>query len=160
MPGLVIRFINDVDIVSKLITWSTNSLWCHTEALSRDGTTWVGAHAHTGVNARKLDWCKPSREAVYEIPVGIEAYDRAYTWLESKIGEPYNYADIIGLTLHNRLGHSDTSVICSALMTEFMMQAGLFPLNCLEEYAYLVTPEMLHLSPLFIGRRRKVVQNG
>ena len=43
MPGLVIRFINDVDIVSKLITWSTNSLWCHTEALSRDGTTWVGA---------------------------------------------------------------------------------------------------------------------
>lgn len=153
MPNLVIRFIDEPGIVSRLICWQTDSLWCHTEALSRDGQSWIGAHAGTGVQARALDWCKPTREAVYAIPVTDEQYEAAMSWLESKIGTPYNYADIAGLALHARMGADDHRVICSALMTEFLMQAGVQPLNCLERYAYLITPETLHLSPVFIGRR-------
>ena len=37
-------------------------------------------------------------------------------------------------------------------MIQFMQQTGLQPLNCLEQFAYLITPETLHLSPVFIGR--------
>jgi hypothetical protein len=153
MKHLVVRFICSADLVSKLITWTTDSLWCHTEALSRDGKSWIGAHAGTGVQARPLDWAQTTREAVYAVPVVDECYERAMAFLEAKIGTPYNYQDIVGLALHARIGASDHRIICSALMAEFLMEADLQPLNCLEEFAYLVTPETLHLSPIFIRRR-------
>lgn len=153
MKHIVVRFINDADLVSRLIDWTTDSLWCHTEALSGDGQSWIGAHAGSGVQARALDYCRPEREARYAIPVEDSAYDSAMAWLDAKIGTAYNYADIVGLALRTRVGASDHQVICSALMTEFLQQAGLQPLNCLEGFAYLITPETLHLSPIFIGRR-------
>jgi hypothetical protein len=152
MADLTIRFIFEPDFVSRLIGWETNSLWCHTEALSRDGQSWIGAHAGTGVQPRPLNYCKPTRERQYAIPVLDRAADAAYTWLESKLGTPYNYADILGLTLHARIGVSEHEVICSALMLQFMQQSGLEPLNCLPQYSSLITPETLHLSPLFIGK--------
>lgn len=156
MKTLTIRFIGSSDVVSHLIEWTTNSLWCHTEALSRDGQCWVGAHAGTGVQARPLNWCKDTtRQAVYALPVSYDEYERAMTWLASKVGEPYDYKAIVGLALHNRVGYSDQELICSAFMTEWLMTAGLQPLNCLEHYSYLITPETLHLSPLFIGKRVK-----
>jgi len=75
------------------------------------------------------------------------------TWLESKLGAPYDYADIVGLAIHKRIGASDHEAICSAVMIDLMMKAALEPLNCLEGYDYLITPETLHLSPVFIGKR-------
>lgn len=156
---MIIRFVNEPDIIAKLITWQTDSLWCHTEALSRDGQSWIGAHAGTGVEARALDWCKTSRERQYLIPLKPAAEDAAMSWLESKIGCQYNYADIVGLALHKRMT-SEHEVICSALMLEYMQQAGLQPLNVMEGYQYLVTPETLHLSPLFIGRQHVPVDTG
>lgn len=152
MPFLTIRFIYEPGIISKLIGWQTDSLWCHTEGLSRDGKSWIGAHAGTGVQARPLDWCKPTREAVYAVPVSQGEYERAMTFLESKLGEPYNYESILGLALHVRLTASGTTD-CSALMLAYLMQGGHFPLNCLEGFEYLISPEVLHLSSIFIGRR-------
>lgn len=152
MPNLYIRFVDEPGIVSKLIDWQTDSLWCHTEALSRDGKSWIGAHAGTGVQARDLRWCNPTRERRYAIPVSDEQYEAAMQFLEGKIGCPYNYADIAGLALRRRMGASDHQVICSALMMLFLMAAGIQPLNCLDKYAYLITPETLHLSPIFIGK--------
>jgi hypothetical protein len=148
---LVIRFIDEPGIISGLITWTTDSKWCHTEALSRDGQHWVGAHSGTGVNSRPLNWCKPTRERRYAIPVTDAEYETAMTWLESKIGCPYDYADIVGLFIHARIGVDNHLLICSALMTLFMQQADKWPLNCLEDEDNLVTPETLHLSPLFMN---------
>jgi len=34
---------------------------------------------------------------------------------------------------------------------------GIRPLNVLEDFSYLITPETLHLSSLFIGKRVKKV---
>jgi len=153
MKSLVIRFIDEPGIVARLISGWTDSLFCHTEGLSRDGKSWVGAHAGTGVEGRPLDWSKPTFERVYSIPVTDEQYELAMRFMESKIGTPYGYEDIVGLLIHRRIGLSEHEVICSAFMTLWLMAAGLRPLNVLEEYAALITPETLHLSPLFIGRR-------
>lgn len=153
MTNLTIRFIYEPGIVSALIGWETNSLWCHTEVLSRDGKSWIGAHAGTGVQARPLDWANPTREAVYTVPVTDEEANEAYTWLEGQIGKPYSYPDIIGLALHVRVGLNRHAVICSALVLEFLWKASQQPLNVLEGYEALITPETLHLSPIFIGRR-------
>ena len=151
MPSLTIRFINEPGIVSRLITWGSDSLFCHTEGLSRNGTAWIGAHAGTGVQARALDWCKPTLEKRYAIPVTAEQHEAAMAYMESKIGTPYNYGDIFGLALHKRIGYSKHRLICSAFMTEWLMRGGLRPLNVLEDFAYLITPETLHLSPILIG---------
>lgn len=151
MPYLETRFIFDDDLVSKLIGWTTDSLWCHTEGLSRDGKSWVGAHAGSGVQARPLDYCKPIRERRYRIAVTEKQYELAMAWQESKIGTPYDYKDILGLALHARIGASHHELICSAFETERYMNAGIYLLNCQEGFVYLVTPETLHLSPLFIG---------
>jgi hypothetical protein len=153
MRTLTVRFIDEPGLVSRLIAWTTNSLWCHTEALSRDGRSWIGAHSGTGVEARPLAWCAPIRERSYALPVADEQYGHAMAWLESKVGTPYSYGDIVGLAVHRRrLGARSHRVICSALMTELLMAAGLRPLNVAEGFEYLITPETLHLSPLFIGR--------
>ena len=153
---LVIRFIDEPDAFSRAITFVTDSLFCHTECLSRDATGWVGAHAGTGVEKRALDWVKPSRERVYAIPVTLSQYQKAHTWLEMQMGCKYNYLDILGLFFHRRIW-SPQRVICSQLMLEFMQEAGLQPLNVLPDYSALITPETLHLSPLFIGRSIKLV---
>lgn len=152
---LTIRFIGAHDIESRLIQWATNSLLCHTEALSRDRKSWIGAHAFTGVQARPLDWTNPPVNFIYDIPVTAENYDRGMTYLEGRIGTKYDYAGCFGLAIHKRINSGSKRTDCSALMTGLMMHSGLQPLNCLESYAYLITPETLHLSPLFIGRRVK-----
>lgn len=151
MKYLTIRFIDSYDVISKLITWTTNSLWCHTEALSRDGQSWIGAHAGTGVQARPLNWCKPTRELTYAIPVDDSQYEAAMFWLESKIGYPYDYEDIVGLAIHKRIFRK-SSIICSTLMFVFITKTGIIPLNCLTNYSFLLTPETLHLAPIFIGK--------
>lgn len=151
MKQIVVRFIYEPDMVSRLIGWTTNSLWSHCEALSRDGESWIGAHAVTGVEARPFDWCKPTRERVYALPVTDAQYESAMGWLESQVGQPYNYLDIIGLAFHVRVGASEHEMICSACMLRFVMQAGYMPLNVQEGYEFLITPETLHLSPVWIG---------
>ena len=98
-----------------------------------------------------LDWCKPFRERRYAIPVSEDAHYAAHEFLNSQIGQKYNYRDILGLLIHKRVW-SPQRVICSQLMLEFMQEAGLQPLNVIESFSAMVTPEMLHLSPLFIGR--------
>ena len=147
---LVIRFIDESDFMSRLITWATNSLWCHTEALNRDGTGWTGSHTGTGVETRNLNWVKPCRERRYAIPVSAKDFNAAHTFLESQHGMGYGYTDIIGLFFHKRVW-SPQRVICSQLMVEFMQAAGLQPLNVLPDFDALIIPEELHLSPLFIG---------
>jgi hypothetical protein len=154
MPYLETRFIFDDDLVSKLIGWTTDSLWCHTEGKSRDGESWVGAHAGSGVQARPLDYCKPIREKRYQVPVTDKQYELAMNWQESKIGIPYGYKDILGLLLHARIGISDHELICSAFEIERYMNAGIYPLNCQLAFAPLITPETFHLAPMFINNCR------
>ncbi len=148
---LTIRFLNEPGIVSRVIDWETNSLFCHTEGVNRNGD-WCGAHAGTGVEARPPDWCKPTFERRYAIPVTDEQYEAAMLFMDSRNGFPYNYADIEGLLLHNRKGASDHEIICSAFMFEWLLSAGIEALNAREPFAYLITPETLHLSPIFIGK--------
>lgn len=153
MKTLTIRFINASDIVSKLITGDTFSLICHTEGMNRAGDGWVGAHAFTGVESRPLNWCRNKTwERRYEIPVTDEQYDAAMKFMESKIGTPYNYRSIAGLFLHDRRLTNRTRIDCSDLMLQWLWAAGQTVLNVRSGESWMITPEILHISPLFIGR--------
>jgi hypothetical protein len=126
----------------------------HCEGLSRDGQSWIGAHAWTGIEARPLDWADKDLlwERRYSIPVTDAQYKLAMAYMEASIGVKYDYRGILGMVLRQRKMYSTDRMDCSQFMCNWLMAAGLFPLNVLPMATWMVSPEMLHLSSLFIGK--------
>jgi hypothetical protein len=65
--------------------------------------------------------------------------------------------DIVGLALQVRKLHRVHEYICSEFYTEGMLRqfgAARF-LNVQQQWAYRITPETGHLSPLLVGHRVK-----
>lgn len=154
MAVIRIRFVASKGFVGSSIRWVTNSLWQHVEFGTPEGT-WIGAHADRGIAEREANYAVETLEYVYEVPCTDAQLRQLMAWCRSKIGIKYNALDILGLLIKNRTLHSPGRFICSQFCTEglLMIFGPRAVLNVLPEYAYLVTPEMLHLSPLFVGRR-------
>ena len=72
-------------------------------------------------------------------------------WARSKVGTPYDFEDIVGLLFHHNLS-TKGRMICSMFVYLAALQGGIEMLNVLPQYANLVTPDPLHLSPLLIGK--------
>jgi hypothetical protein len=156
VPVVRVRFIACGGFVSRAILWMTNSLWSHVEFGTPEGM-WLGAHAGSGIQERPADYCKPRLERVYEIPCTDEQLEELLRWARSQIGVEYNYRDIVGLMVKNRTLNSPKRFICSQFCTQGLLRVfgAKRVLNVMSRYAYLVTPEMLHLSPLFVGRLKQ-----
>lgn len=155
MPRIVVRFIRTPGFVTGAICWATNSLFDHVEfGVEENGIVvgWIGAHAGVGVRQLPADYCAPSFERRYALPVTQAQYDRWRASALSDVGVGYNYLDIVGLALRLRRLTSPRRRICSQWAFLKLLDAGVTTLNVLRPYAHLVTPEMLHLSPVFIGR--------
>jgi len=137
----------------------------HTEALNDAGNAWVGAHAFTGIEARPLDWADKDLlwERRYAIPMTAEQYGRAQAYMQACLAAKvkYDYRGCLGILLRRRKMYSTDRKDCSQFMTEtlssgylngrLLTAAGLLPLNVLPDYTWMITPEMLHLSPLLVG---------
>jgi uncharacterized protein YycO len=151
-PRLIVRFINSRDLVGRAIDFVEGGagLVDHVEFGTPQGT-WIGAHSDGGVKERAADYCKPSLELRYEVPVTQEQYDAVMTFARAQIGKAYDFSDIRGILFH-ATSHDTAKWICSELVCASCEAGGLFPLNVLPGFTYRVTPEMLHLSPLLIGR--------
>ena len=150
MATFRLRFIAEPSFVSWAIRRVTFSEFSHAEILSADGQSWIGAHAGSGVQARSLDYCKPSFERRYAIPVTDAQMSVGMAYAQSKIGTPYNYADIAGLLFHHNISTKGRA-ICSQFAFDTMVATSMLPLNVLGTYDFRVTPDILHLSPLLIG---------
>lgn len=156
MASIRVRFITQDGFISAAIRKMTGSLFSHCEFGTPEGT-WIGAHLGDGIQERPANYCTPSREYVYEIPCTDEQAANALAWMRSKIGTKYNTLDIVGLMLQARSLQSPQRYICSEFCTEGLLVAfgSAKVLNVLNSWAYRITPEMLHLSPIFVGRRVK-----
>lgn len=154
-----IRFILGKSFTSWAIGRITGSLFSHVEFGTPEGT-WIGAHIGDGIQERAADYCSPLREYVYEIPCTPEQEKEALTWMRSLIGTQYNVLDIIGLLFQSRSLQSPHRSICSQFCTEGLLHVfgASKVLNVLASWSYRITPETLHLSPIFVGRlaRKKV----
>lgn len=155
MPQITIRFIANHTFTSAAIRWITGSLFSHVEAGTPEGR-WIGALSD-GIKERPADYCKPFREYVYRIPCTQKQADDFLTLMRSKIGTKYNFLDIIGLALGVRSLNNVHDDICSEFVTwglvrTFGPQAVL---NVEPGWEYRITPETLHLSPIFVGRLYK-----
>lgn len=150
MAALKIRFVNSNGFIARSIDWVTNSLFDHVEIESEVGS-WIGAHDKGGVQDRPANYMDPIREYRYAIPCTDDQLARAMAFARERIGTTYNFAGIAGLLFHDRKFNDIHSLICSQFTFEWGTAAGIYMLNVLPGYEYLVTPETLHLSPLLIG---------
>jgi hypothetical protein len=148
-----IRFVAGQGFVGDSIRWVTNSLFQHVEFGTPEGT-WIGAHASGGIQERASDYARYDREFVYDVPATDSQLAQLMIWARKQIGNQYNYLDIIGLLVKNRRWTTPNRLICSQFCTLGLLEVygASKVLNVLGEYAYLITPETLHLSPLFVGR--------
>lgn len=157
MDGKIrIRFIRNKGFTSSAIARVTGSLFSHVEFGTPAGT-WIGAHIGDGIQERPANYCSPQLEFVYEIPCTVYQERMILAWARRKIGTKYNTLDIVGLLFQARSVRSPQRYICSQFCTEGLLHVlgASKVLNVLESWAYRVTPEMLHLSPVLVGNRVK-----
>lgn len=152
MPDLIVRFVTEKGFVSAGIRWVTYSDFSHVELGLPDGT-WLGAHASGGVQIRPANYMTPSLERVYALPVSQMYYDLATAYAHAKIGTDYSMGDIARIFFRSRATKSPRGLICSWFVLNVLESAGLFPLNVQPGYNFKVTPDMLHLSPIFLKRQ-------
>jgi hypothetical protein len=146
-----IRFITESDLISDAIRLVTFSEWSHVEIITDEGT-YIGAHADGGIQERPADYCKPTRERRYAIPCTDAQLAAIMASARKDIGVPYDFLDIGGMFLHDRGLHSKSREICSEWVFQKVWDSGIMMLNCMRDFSHLITPEMLHLCPLLIGR--------
>lgn len=161
MASIRVRFILGNGLVSKAIAFLTGSLFSHVE-FGTDAGTWIGAHIGGGIQERAANYCSPKREYVYEIPCSFRQKKKLTEWMRSQIGVAYNVRDIIGLLFQQRLLTTPGSYICSQFVVTGLLKFLGGPekvLNVLESWAYRVTPETLHLSPIFAGNCVKKISH-
>jgi hypothetical protein len=155
--ALTIRFVATNSWVGRAIRFVTNSLWEHVEfqvpfSYQKElGTGWLGAHAEDGVKVYPLNYAVTTREKRYAVPCSLEQLSLMMDFAKSAIGKKYDYANIAGLLLHDRFLNTPGRYICSMFVLDVLQAGRLEPLNVVPRFSYLVTPEMLHLSPLFTG---------
>ncbi len=158
MPCIRIRFIANHTFVSFMIRHVTGaSFFSHVEGGTPEGT-WIGA-LPDGIKERAANYCHPFREYVYEIPCTQAEADQFVSLLRSKIGAKYNFKAIIGLWLGIRQLNDPDEDFCSEVVTWAAIKTlGAFRvLNVQLGWEYRVTPEILHLSPMFVGHLAKKV---
>lgn len=156
MAAIVQRYLATRGFISQAIKYVEGvSSIDHVECLNRKGDGWIGAHARIGVQDLPLNWADASGivwERRYSLGVTDAQYELIMGFLEANIGAKYDYADILGILFHDRQIEDAKRIMCSALQYEAMWTGGVQMLNVLAQFAHLVTPETLHLSPLLIGR--------
>lgn len=155
-PYIRVRFIASRGFVGASIRALTGSLFQHVEFGTPEGT-WIGAHWQHGIQERPADYCVCTREYVYEIPCEKAQQDALVAWARGQIGTKYNLKDIAGLLFQNRSLTSPHRYICSQFCTDglLMIFGAARVLNVLPDWTYRITPETLHMSPLFVGHQVK-----
>lgn len=159
-PHIRGRFIATAGFIGAAIRWTTNSLFQHFEFGTPKGT-WIGAHVDDGVQDREGDYCTCTLEYVYDIPCTQEQMDAFYKWAYQQIGTKYNTLDIFGILLKKRKWTTPGHVICTQFGTDGLL--FIFPTSRVlnvqrdERYTALITPEELHLSPIFAGHRVRAI---
>ena len=156
MAAIRVRFIKGTGFVSNSIARLTGSLFSHVEFGTPEGT-WIGAHLGGGVQERAADYCKPTLEYVYDVPCTDAQLADHLHWMRAQVGSKYDVTDIVGLALQVRKLHRMHEYICSEFYARGMLRifgARRF-LNVQDVWAYRITPESGHLSPLLVGHRTK-----
>jgi len=123
MPEITLRFVTSDTMISRFIRVEAGVSMpftpSHVEAVSRDGKSYTGMHINGGCLARPIgyDADEPNlKEKFVPLPVNQEQFETFHAYIESKIGEPYDWKAIIGFLDDWQHLHEFEHMICSAFM--------------------------------------------
>lgn len=149
-----LRFVTCDDPLSRLIRMqggiSMPFTPSHVEALSQDGKFYLGQHVDGGMQRRPVGY---DVDRLMMLPDGTKSERIVsltcsemqefsfYAFLESKIGQPYDWKSIIGFAAPGVNLHDFNHLICSAIIT-----AALRSNNC-GYFAVPLTVPFHHISP-------------
>lgn len=149
-----LRFVTCDDMLSRLIRTQAGISMpftpSHTEALSQDGQSYIGAHYDGGIQARPVGYdaaqvmtLPDGRKAdiIVSLPCTDVQEAAFYAFVNSKIDEPYDWKSILSFAAPDINLHLTDHLICSAFMT-----AGLRAAMC-EYFPLPLTVPFHHISP-------------
>jgi hypothetical protein len=119
---MILRFVLNSGLVSEAIKAQEKTAMpftpSHVEALTRDGVSYIGAHFSGGVQKRPVGYDKATMIAELLLPLESSLLQDVafHDFLESHIGEPYDWLSIAGFVIPRHL-HLANHAICSALIT-------------------------------------------
>lgn len=124
MPEITLRFVASDTITSRLIAFQAGISMpftpSHVEALSRDEKAYTGMHIAGGCLARPIGYDKDEpniKEAFVKLLVTEEQHDAFHAYVESMIGQPYDWKAILSFADPVENLHDFGHLICSAFMT-------------------------------------------
>jgi len=150
MSNIRLRFVTCHDQISEGIRLRENFWASHVEAVTPAGTSppkYLGAHCDGGVQARPVgyDAAVLQQELFVDLPATAPGQaDEFYAFLNRHIGEPYDFASILGFLVPNITAHQPQHIICSALQALALRQCGWFAAPLVEP-AHKITPRDLLL---------------
>jgi hypothetical protein len=135
-----IRFVTGNALSSQLIRMQGGICMpftpSHTEALSQDGKFYIGARNDVGISALPIDYDASTlltlpdgskSERIVSLPSTVEQEDAFYSFVHSKVGEPYDWNAIVSFAMPGVNLHEYGHIICSAFMTAALRKCGYFP---------------------------------
>jgi hypothetical protein len=141
-----LRFVTCNDEASRLIRFQAGICMpftpSHVECVSRDGKSYIGQHFDGGMQARPIgyDAGKIISEKIVDLDEASSAEEMAfYAFIESKIGQPYDWESILDFIDPELDLHQFNHLICSAIMTAALRACGFF--------AWPLTVPFHHISP-------------
>jgi hypothetical protein len=139
-----LRFVTCTDSVSTMIRDVEDFFLSHVEAVTPEGG-YLGAHADTGVQERVPGYDKGilKTEIFVDLPATPQQVADFYAYLNSRLGEPYDFGAILGFVLRDGM-HAKGHAICSALMVLALRKCQWFAFR-LAEPAHKISPRDLYL---------------
>jgi hypothetical protein len=152
-----IRFVTSKDFSSELIRLdggiSMPFTPSHTEALTQDGTGYIGARIGSGITFQPVGYDADTlltlpdgtkSERIVSLPCTTEQETAFYSFVHSKIGEPYDLRAILGF-IDPAHEHELDHAICSAFMTQSLRDGcNYFPWPMTKPF-HRISPDMLFL---------------
>lgn len=152
--NITIRFVTENDTLSAMIRIQAGICVpftpSHAEAVSQDGKFYIGQHLSGGMLARPVGYNSAKlmklpdgtmSEKIVVLPCTDEQEAAFYAYIDSKIGQPYDWKSILSFIDPAWNLHDFNHLICSAIMT-----AGLRTKGCEYFPMPLVVPYH-HISP-------------
>ncbi len=140
-----LRFLSEPTLSSLIVQGFTWSPWSHVEMVLPDG--YLGARFDGGVQLRKFNYTKTSREAFAHIDCDDQTTAKILAYARSQIGMPYDWLGILGIAVHQDW-FNPKARICSRFVFEACKRYGVVLLD--ESHANRVSPGALAESPLVI----------
>lgn len=132
-----LRFVTGRDMTSALIRLQAGLAMpftpSHVECVTPDGQWWVGQHLDGGMARRLPGYDAASlltlpdgtvSQKFVDLPCTTAQQDNFYGYVDSKVGQPYDWKSIISFVDPAWNLHDFNHLICSAIMTAALRTKG------------------------------------